>query len=154
MSSSGALGRPSAVGTTQVSDSFGFSVAASGDTIVVGAYLEDSSTLGVNTAHPVRASAQRCGRGWRAGVGGGCLRHESARPSPGARAYPPDRSARSAYHDLAIGKRGPGPAGVECHPSFLASPRSASDRERNFHQHSFAHRRFSPLFPAEIHSAP
>ena len=35
-------------GTTQAGDHFGWSVAVSGDTVVVGAYLEDSSTLGVN----------------------------------------------------------------------------------------------------------
>ncbi|MEK6281236.1 MAG: FG-GAP repeat protein [Acidobacteriota bacterium] len=41
--------KPAAVGTTQGADNFGFSVAVSGDTVVVGAYLEDSSTTGVNS---------------------------------------------------------------------------------------------------------
>ena len=42
--------KPAAVGTSQAGDQFGWSVAVSGDTAVVGAYLEDSSTLGVNSA--------------------------------------------------------------------------------------------------------
>ena len=42
--------KPGAVGTTQAGDSFGISVAVSGDTVVVGAFREDSSTLGVNSA--------------------------------------------------------------------------------------------------------
>jgi hypothetical protein len=41
--------KPSAVGTTQVGDNFGISVAISGDTIVVGADGEDSSTTGINS---------------------------------------------------------------------------------------------------------
>jgi hypothetical protein len=41
--------KPSAVGTTQVGDDFGISVALSGDTLVVGADGEDSSTTGINT---------------------------------------------------------------------------------------------------------
>ena len=41
--------KPAAVGTTQESDFFGTSVAVSGDTVVVGACQEDSSTTGVNT---------------------------------------------------------------------------------------------------------
>ena len=41
--------KPAAVGTTQSGDQFGFSVAVSGDTVVVGARNESSSTLGVNT---------------------------------------------------------------------------------------------------------
>jgi FG-GAP repeat len=40
--------KPAAVGTTQANDSFGWSVGISPDLIVVGAYLEDSSTVGVN----------------------------------------------------------------------------------------------------------
>ncbi|MGI8604110.1 MAG: FG-GAP repeat protein [Verrucomicrobiales bacterium] len=42
--------KPAAVGTTQEVDNFGISVAVSGDTVVVGALLEDSSTTGVNSA--------------------------------------------------------------------------------------------------------
>jgi trimeric autotransporter adhesin len=42
--------KPAAVGTSQAGDQFGWSVAVSGDIVVVGAYLEDSSTLGVNSA--------------------------------------------------------------------------------------------------------
>jgi hypothetical protein len=41
--------KPAAVGSTQAGDSFGWSVAVSEETVVVGAYLEDSSTVGVNT---------------------------------------------------------------------------------------------------------
>jgi hypothetical protein len=41
--------KPAVVGTTQAGDNFGWSVAVSADFIVVGAYLEDSSTLGVNS---------------------------------------------------------------------------------------------------------
>ncbi len=41
--------KPAAVGTTQEADKFGSSVAVSGDTVVVGASLEDSSTTGVNS---------------------------------------------------------------------------------------------------------
>ena len=41
--------KPTAVGTTQVNDSFGYSVAVSGDTVVVGALREDSDTLGANS---------------------------------------------------------------------------------------------------------
>lgn len=41
--------KPGAVGTTQASDGFGVSVAVSGDTVVVGANLEDSASLGVNS---------------------------------------------------------------------------------------------------------
>jgi hypothetical protein len=41
--------KPAAVGTTQADDNFGWSVALSGDTVVVGAYLEDSSTTGMNS---------------------------------------------------------------------------------------------------------
>ncbi len=39
--------KPAAVGTSQTGDNFGFSVAVAGDTLVVGAYFEDSGTLGV-----------------------------------------------------------------------------------------------------------
>ncbi len=42
--------KPAAVGTSQVSDQFGWSVAVDGDTIAVGAYGEASSTTGINTA--------------------------------------------------------------------------------------------------------
>jgi len=42
--------KPAAVGTTQVGDAFGTSVAVSGDRVVVGAPSEDSSTTGVNSA--------------------------------------------------------------------------------------------------------
>jgi hypothetical protein len=41
--------KPAVVGTTQAGDNFGWSVGVSADFIVVGAYLEDSSTLGVNS---------------------------------------------------------------------------------------------------------
>ena len=41
--------KPSAIGPTQAGDWFGNSVAASGDTVVIGAQLEDSSTMGVNS---------------------------------------------------------------------------------------------------------
>jgi FG-GAP repeat len=50
--------KPAAVGTTQSGDNFGASVAVSGDTAVVGAFLEDSSTTGVNsTANESAADA-------------------------------------------------------------------------------------------------
>ncbi len=42
--------KPAAVGTTQTGDRFGTSVAVAGDTVVVGANLEDSSTTGINGA--------------------------------------------------------------------------------------------------------
>lgn len=42
--------KPTGVGTTQVADLFGYSVAVAGDTVVIGAALEDSSTTGVNSA--------------------------------------------------------------------------------------------------------
>ncbi|MCX6840566.1 MAG: cadherin domain-containing protein, partial [Verrucomicrobia bacterium] len=48
--------KPSAVGTTQAGDYFGWSVAVSGDTVVVGAYNEDSSTTGVNSTPNESAS--------------------------------------------------------------------------------------------------
>ncbi|MCX6628678.1 MAG: FG-GAP repeat protein, partial [Candidatus Solibacter sp.] len=41
--------KPAAVGTTQAGDWFGYSVAVSGDTVVVVAPQEDSSSLGVNS---------------------------------------------------------------------------------------------------------
>ena len=41
--------KPVDVGTTQANDEFGYSVAVSGDTVVVGAFLEDSNTTGVNS---------------------------------------------------------------------------------------------------------
>ena len=40
--------KPAAVGTTQINDQFGFSVAISGDTLVVGANSEDGDATGVN----------------------------------------------------------------------------------------------------------
>ena len=41
--------KPANVGTTQDQDQFGFAVAVSGDTVVVGASGEDSGTFGVNS---------------------------------------------------------------------------------------------------------
>ncbi|MEJ7655354.1 MAG: FG-GAP repeat protein [Chloroflexia bacterium] len=41
--------KPADVGTTQARDRFGYSVAVSGDTVVVGAPYESSSTTGVNS---------------------------------------------------------------------------------------------------------
>jgi hypothetical protein len=41
--------KPAAIGTTQANDHFGYSVAVSGDTVVVGAPEEDSSSAGVNS---------------------------------------------------------------------------------------------------------
>jgi uncharacterized protein (TIGR03437 family) len=41
--------KPANVGTSQASDTFGGAVSVSGDTLVVGAYLEDSASLGVNS---------------------------------------------------------------------------------------------------------
>ncbi len=41
--------KPAAVGATQAGDGFGLSVAVSGDTVVVGAKYEGSSTTGVNS---------------------------------------------------------------------------------------------------------
>ena len=41
--------KPASIGTTQAGDAFGFSIAVSGGTVVVGANLEDSSTVGVNS---------------------------------------------------------------------------------------------------------
>ncbi len=49
--------KPAAVGTTERTDIFGLSVAISGDTVVVGAPGEDSSTLGVNTTPNELASS-------------------------------------------------------------------------------------------------
>ncbi len=48
--------KPAAVGTTQAGDQFGRSVAASGDTVVVGALYESSSTSGVNSTPNESAS--------------------------------------------------------------------------------------------------
>ncbi len=48
--------KPATVGTTQAGDQFGWSVAVSGGTVVVGAYLEDSSTTGVNSTPSEGAS--------------------------------------------------------------------------------------------------
>jgi hypothetical protein len=42
--------KPAAVGSSQAGDQFGVSVAVSGDTVVVGAFLESSSSTGVNSA--------------------------------------------------------------------------------------------------------
>ena len=42
--------KPAAVGTSQAGDNFGWSVAVSGDTVVVGATHEDGSATGVNGA--------------------------------------------------------------------------------------------------------
>ena len=55
--------KPAAVGTTQAGDEFGNSVAVSGDTVVVGAPCEDSSTTGVNSTP--NESASQCRRGLR-----------------------------------------------------------------------------------------
>src|SRR4051794_3721195 len=41
--------KPAAVGSTQFFDNFGCSVAVSGDTVVVGAFGEESDSLGVNS---------------------------------------------------------------------------------------------------------
>ncbi len=51
--------KPSAVGSSQIGDLFGSAVAISGDTIAVGAYLEDSSNLGVNST--INENAQDSG---------------------------------------------------------------------------------------------
>ena len=48
--------KPASVGTSQAGDSFGVSVAVSGDTLVVGAYQERSSTTGVNSTPNESAS--------------------------------------------------------------------------------------------------
>jgi len=48
--------KPTAVGSTQANDSFGGSVAISGDTVVVGALGEGSSTTGVNSTPNESAS--------------------------------------------------------------------------------------------------
>ena len=48
---------------TEAGDQFGYSVAVSGDTVVVGAPDEDSSTTGVNSTP--NESASRCRRGLR-----------------------------------------------------------------------------------------
>jgi hypothetical protein len=42
--------KPAAVGSSQAGDQFGWSVAVSGETVVVGAYLEDGATFGVNSS--------------------------------------------------------------------------------------------------------
>ena len=49
--------KPSSVGTTQANDQFGIAVAISGDTIVVGAQGEASSTIGVNSTPNESANA-------------------------------------------------------------------------------------------------
>jgi hypothetical protein len=41
--------KPAAVGISQAGDWFGFSVAISGDTVVVGTIAEDSASMGVNS---------------------------------------------------------------------------------------------------------
>ncbi len=48
--------KPAIIGTTQANDSFAHSVAVSGDTVVVGAYGEDSSTIGINSTPNESAS--------------------------------------------------------------------------------------------------
>jgi FG-GAP repeat len=48
--------KPAAVGTSQAGDRFGTSVGVSGDTVVVGAYVEDSNTTGVNSTPNESAS--------------------------------------------------------------------------------------------------
>ena len=42
--------KPAVFGTSQAGDAFGSSVALSGDTVVIGAHYEDSSTSGVNSS--------------------------------------------------------------------------------------------------------
>ncbi len=64
--------KPAAVGTSQAGDQFGWSVAVSDDTVVVGAYLEDSSTLGVNTT-PNEGSADSGAAYVFSGAGGGTV---------------------------------------------------------------------------------
>ena len=49
--------KPAAVGTTQEFDQFGWSVAVAGDTVVVGAIGEGSSTTGVNSTPNESASS-------------------------------------------------------------------------------------------------
>jgi hypothetical protein len=49
--------KPAAFGTSQTFDNFGWSVALSGDTLVVGAVGEDSSSLGIDSAPNESASA-------------------------------------------------------------------------------------------------
>ncbi len=41
--------KPAAVGTSQANDHFGAAIAVSGDTVVVGAFQEDSSSTGINS---------------------------------------------------------------------------------------------------------
>ncbi len=41
--------KPAAIGTSQAGNQFGFSVAVSGDAVVVGAYFEDSATTGIDS---------------------------------------------------------------------------------------------------------
>jgi hypothetical protein len=48
--------KPASVGTTQGNDQFGWYVGVSGDTVVVGAVGEDSSTTGVNSTPNESAS--------------------------------------------------------------------------------------------------
>jgi hypothetical protein len=55
-----AYAKPGAVGTTQAGDQFGYAIAVSGDTVVVGAPNEDSSTVGVNST-PINESATEAG---------------------------------------------------------------------------------------------
>src|SRR6202042_3397610 len=49
--------KPAAVGTSQTFDNFGWAVAISGDSIVVGATGEDSSTTAVNSVPNESASS-------------------------------------------------------------------------------------------------
>ena len=61
--------KPAAVGTTQANDHFGAAIAVSGDTVVVGAFQEDSSSTGINStpnewpAAPVRRMCMSGTRG-------------------------------------------------------------------------------------------
>lgn len=49
--------KPAVVGATQADDRFGYSVAVSGDTVAVGAYLEASSSTGINTRPNEKANS-------------------------------------------------------------------------------------------------
>ena len=78
--------KPAAAGTTQAADNFGWSVGVSSELIVVGAYLEDSSTLGVNST-PNEAAADSGAAYIFTGPGGGTLDGSKAvmtSPPPGA----------------------------------------------------------------------
>jgi hypothetical protein len=78
--------KPAAVGSSQAGDQFGWSVAVSGDTAVVGAYLEDSSSLGVNST-PNEGAADSGAAYVFAGLGGGTAGGSQAvmtNPLPGS----------------------------------------------------------------------